>query len=207
MQNFLDDFVFESLVETQVRGTKHIEFGPISISIDQDSSKGVGGKTWPAAEALCNHLRYLDTINPGCFNDKRILELGAGTGLVGLVCTLLNNCNSTSRVILTDLDYCLPIIDKNMNINIPVELRHIVSVMELSWGKDLYIDEKFDYIFAADCVYLESTFDLLVDTLCVLCPVGSDTRVLLSSKKRRKADKRFLLKLRKHFDIYIVCFH
>lgn len=42
-----------------------------------------------------------------------------------------------------------------------------------------------DVLLAADCVYLESSFPLLVDTLVQLA--GPDTLVLLSYKKRRKS--------------------
>jgi hypothetical protein len=70
-----------------------------------------------------------------------------------------------------------------------------------------------DVVLAADCVYFEPAFPLLVATLCALA--GAETEVLLCYKKRRKvrarsrtsarltgrlqADKRFFALLRKSF--------
>ncbi len=66
-------------------------------------------------------------------------------------------------------------------------------------GLDTIPDHNFDYILAADCVYLEAAFDSLITTFLDFCPVGSKTVIILVSKKRRKADKKFLIKLKKHF--------
>ena len=65
-------------------------------------------------------------------------------------------------------------------------------------------ETKFDYILASDCVYLESTFDILIDSLKTLIPESSTTRLIISSKKRRRADRLFFLKLKKVFDMVLV---
>jgi len=54
-----------------------------------------------------------------------------------------------------------------------------------------------DLILAADCVYFEPAFPLLVQTLSELS--DSKTEILFSYKKRRKADKRFFTILKKKF--------
>lgn len=75
-----------------------------------------------------------------------------------------------------------------------------------------------DIILAADCVYFEPAFPLLVQTLCDLSPKGSNLEILFCYKKRRKvsifpsiralcnscdqipqADKRFFGMLKKKF--------
>ena len=58
-----------------------------------------------------------------------------------------------------------------------------------------------DIVLAADCVYLEAAFPLLVSTLVALVPSPPDRapEVLLSYKKRRKADKRFFAMLKTYF--------
>jgi len=53
-------------------------------------------------------------------------------------------------------------------------------------------------IIAADCVYYEPAFPLLVKTLKDLVPDKS-VEVLFCYKKRRKADKRFFTLLKKEF--------
>jgi len=55
-----------------------------------------------------------------------------------------------------------------------------------------------DLILAADCVYFEPAFPLLVKTLSDLV-VDEKTEVLFCYKKRRKGDKRFFALLKKKF--------
>ena len=64
-----------------------------------------------------------------------------------------------------------------------------------------------DLILAADCVYFEPAFPLLVSTLAALVPPPPERapEVLFCYKKRRKADKRFFALLKKHFTWNIVC--
>ena len=53
-----------------------------AIDICEDSSGGCGGKAWEAADVL---LAHLDWKGPDWLKSKkRIIELGAGTGIVGI---------------------------------------------------------------------------------------------------------------------------
>jgi hypothetical protein len=63
-----------------------------------------------------------------------------------------------------------------------------------------------DLILAADCVYFEPAFPLLVSTLAALVPPPPERapEVLFCYKKRRKADKRFFALLKKCFTWNIV---
>lgn len=57
-----------------------------------------------------------------------------------------------------------------------------------------------DIILAADCVYFEPAFPLLISTLSALVsPPAHAPEVLFCYKKRRKADKRFFSLLKKSF--------
>jgi len=60
------------------------------------------------------------------------------------------------------------------------------------------IPRRPDLILAADCVYYEPTFPLLVQTLSDLVN-DEKTEVLFCYKKRRKADKRFFILLKNKF--------
>jgi len=63
-----------------------------------------------------------------------------------------------------------------------------------------------DIVLAADCVYFEPAFPLLVSTLAMLVPPPPERapEVLFCYKKRRKADKRFFALLKKYFTWNIV---
>jgi len=84
---------------------------------------------------------------------------------------------------------------ENVKIN---KLSPLCVVTELNWGEPIPAEiPRPDIILAADCVYFEPAFPLLVQTLCDL--VGEETEVLFCYKKRRKADKRFFALLKKKF--------
>ncbi|KAF8211446.1 putative methyltransferase-domain-containing protein [Mycena galopus ATCC 62051] len=98
-------------------------------------------------------------------------------------------------VYLTDQAPLLNIMRENVEIN---KLSSLCVVEELNWGEPIPAQlPRPDVILAADCVYFEPAFPLLVQTLCDL--VSEDTEVLFCYKKRRKADKRFFALLKKKF--------
>lgn len=85
---------------------------------------------------------------------------------------------------------------QNVTLN---NLQSCVSVHELNWGETPPSDiPPPELILAADCVYFEPAFPLLVQTLSEMAVSGS-TEILFCYKKRRKADKRFFTMLKKKF--------
>ncbi|PPQ92394.1 hypothetical protein CVT25_008744 [Psilocybe cyanescens] len=156
---------------------------PISISLLVDASPGCGGLAWPAGQILAS---YLVQCGPEYIKDKNILELGSGTGLVGLVVGALGNAN----IWITDQAYffteytspLLPIMKQNVCLN---RLGDKVAVAELNWGSPIPSEiPRPDIILAADCVYFEPAFPLLVQTLNDLS--DSKNEIFFCYKKRRK---------------------
>ncbi|KAG2148071.1 putative methyltransferase-domain-containing protein [Suillus clintonianus] len=160
----------------------------VSISLKVDASHGCGGIAWPAGEVLSNYIAFRGN---GYLDGKKIVELGSGTGLVGLVAGALGG-----TVWITDQAPMLDIMQQNVTLN---NLQSCVSVRELNWGETLLSDmPPPELILAADCVYFEPAFPLLVQTLSEMAVSGS-TEILFCYKKRRKADKRFFTMLKKKF--------
>ncbi|KIM67776.1 hypothetical protein SCLCIDRAFT_1209915 [Scleroderma citrinum Foug A] len=159
----------------------------IQITLKVDASPGCGGIAWPAGEVLSN---YIALRGKQYCQGRSILELGSGTGLVGLVAGALGG-----RVWITDQTPLLGIMQENTILN---NLQTLVTVSELNWGEKVRPEIPHpDIILAADCVYYEPAFPLLVRTLSDLS--GESTEVLFCYKKRRKADKRFFTLLKKYF--------
>ncbi|OJA07698.1 hypothetical protein AZE42_01865 [Rhizopogon vesiculosus] len=159
----------------------------VSISLKVDASPGCGGIAWPAGEVLSNYITYRGI---GYLKGKNIVELGSGTGLVGLVAGALGG-----TVWTTDQAPLLDIMHQNVMLN---NLQSRVSVCELNWGeKPPFEIPPPELILAADCVYFEPAFPLLVQTLSDMAL--SSTEILFCYKKRRKADKRFFTMLKKKF--------
>ncbi|KIJ56579.1 hypothetical protein M422DRAFT_72783 [Sphaerobolus stellatus SS14] len=159
-----------------------------TIKLTVDAGPGCGGIAWPAGCVLANYLTTRKTLQ-----GLKILELGSGTGLVGIVAGLLH----ADSVWVTDQEPLLDLIRSNIDLN---GLQN-VHVAKLDWGTalDQGIRDDIDLILAADCVYFEPAFPLLVETLCALAARSRNPEILFCYKKRRKADKRFFALLKKEF--------
>lgn len=162
---------------------------PVTITLQLliDTLPGCGGQLWPSAQVLGSYLIRRHSSLAG----KTVVELGSGTGLVGLVAAFLGG-----QTVITDQLPLLDLMRKNVSIN---GLADRCTVAELNWGTSIPEDipRRPDLILAADCVYFEPAFPLLVQTLDSLSVMG--TEILFCYKKRRKADKRFFNLLRKKF--------
>ncbi|XP_064329132.1 protein-lysine methyltransferase METTL21E isoform X2 [Phalacrocorax carbo] len=89
-----------------------------------------GAVVWPSALILCY---FLET-NSKQYNlvDKNVIEIGAGTGLVSIVASLLG-----ALVTATDLPELLGNLQHNVLQNTKLKCKHQPRVKELSWGIDL----------------------------------------------------------------------
>lgn len=136
---------------------------------------GVAAPVWEAAIHLSAYLVDRSVEVKG----KRVIELGAGTGLLGIFAARLG-----AVVTLTDLPVALPSLSANVSANTPPGGWPCPpSVLPLSWGVDqLGFPSDWDFVLGADIVYLPETFPLLLDTLVHLCHSG--TEVFFCSKMR-----------------------
>lgn len=57
------------------------------------------------------------------------------------------------------------------------------------------------HILAADCVYFEPAFPLLLTTLSALLALNSSAIIYFSFKRRRRADMQFMKKAKKMFAV------
>ncbi|XP_035699248.1 uncharacterized protein LOC118431916 [Branchiostoma floridae] len=142
--------------------------------------------------------RYLEA-NKDKVVDRKIIELGAGTGLTGIVASLLG-----AKVTITDTKEGLESTRINVGRNTR-NVRHAPLVKQLKWGDDLHMyptSDHYDYILGADIIYIEETFPDLLRTLRHLC--DHDTVILLASKIRYERDERFFNMLRQEYDVRVI---
>ncbi|XP_051913727.1 protein N-lysine methyltransferase METTL21A [Hippocampus zosterae] len=168
-------------------------FASHEIVIAQDwRTLGVAAVVWDAAVVLCMYLELGHVDLKG----KVSIELGAGTGLVGIVAALLG-----AKVTITDRRCALDFLSNNVKYNLPSDLWESVAVSELSWGEGLdhFPAGGFDLVLGADIVYLEDTFVPLIQTLQHLC--ADATVVLLACRIRYERDTNFLTMLREQFTV------
>lgn len=175
-----------------------VAMGGREIELMRDPMAGTGGLLWPAGEVLADYLIRQGRSDPALFRDKAILELGSGTGVVGLGLAM-NLDLGRGSLTMTDLGKVVPILERNILLN---GSPPSVNVKELEWGKPPE-DQNLttcDLILLADCIYLEPLFDPLISTLLEV--MQKDGAVAyLCYKKRRKADVRFFKQLKRHFTL------
>ncbi|XP_056229627.1 uncharacterized protein LOC130167428 isoform X3 [Seriola aureovittata] len=160
-----------------------------------ESIDSYGAVMWPAALALCSFLdNNRDEVN---LQGKEVLELGAGTGLVTIVASLLG-----ASVTSTDLPEVLSNLRANVMRNTRKHCRHTPEVEVLSWGYDLERTHptsiyRYDYILAADVVYHHDFLDELLATMKHFCRPG--TTVIWANKVRMENDLTFTENFKKAF--------
>ncbi|ETV63789.1 hypothetical protein H257_19280 [Aphanomyces astaci] len=122
---------------------------------DSGAGLGIGWYVWPSAIKLA---AFLDR-NRHLVHAKRVLELGAGTALPGLLAAKL----SAAHVTLTDKDEA-----DLCNARDAVLLNHIppskVTLTPLVWGQD-FAGGSIDVILAADCFYNAHDFEDILATM------------------------------------------
>ena len=110
----------------------------------EQHSGSLGGRVWKSAAALCRWQRA----HASLFEGTRVIELGSGTGAVGLYAA---GCHA-SRVILTDgSDEVQTLMQTNVGLNrslLPTQ--GSIAVARLRWGRDDAPSEPFDWVLASD---------------------------------------------------------
>jgi predicted nicotinamide N-methyase len=174
----------------------------ITISISEPSgvsSENLSFSTWGASYVLANQLHKIPV--PPTADSKQsprdgrwALELGAGTGLVGLSAASIWRTN----VVLTDLPNILPGVTTNISLNEHQTRRNGGSAIpgSLDWSSP---DELRTYpsrvnhmaeiirpetskpglILAADTIYSEEHPEILCKTISTWLASGPDSRVVL----------------------------
>jgi predicted nicotinamide N-methyase len=187
-----------------------------TVVVSQSSAEETfpGGCLWELgillAKLFCSP-RY-SPIQPNSWNKVKVLELGAGVGLTGIVTGVLG----ARQVILTDLPVVIERITKN---NIALNASHLkgvnnklrVSAQSLTWG---FANEEADalaslggafpdLLIAGDVSYqhkpgASSHFDALVNT--VLNTSGTNTIFVFGHRVRMEASHDLLNGFLQHFD-------
>ncbi|KAJ7344856.1 hypothetical protein JRQ81_000806 [Phrynocephalus forsythii] len=130
---------------------------------------------------------------------RSALELGAGTGLVGLMAAALG-----AHVTVTDLEEAQDLLAMNIECNRNL-IRGSIRAKVLKWGEDAtaFLPAP-DYILMADCIYYEESLEPLLRTLKDLS--GPETRIFCCYEERTvgknpKVEKRYFELLQEDFEL------
>ncbi|KAI3847168.1 hypothetical protein MKW92_011461 [Papaver armeniacum] len=163
-----------------------------TLAIEQDNgSMHVGTSVWPCSLVLVKFLeRWLLSNSSSSsssssatpkpythlldFSGKKAIELGCGCGPAGMGLFLLG----LENIILTDITPVMPALKRNLKRNKPV-LGKNLKISQLYWNNLNQIktlNPPFDFVIAADVVYIEESVRHLVSAMESLV---SDTGFIL----------------------------
>ncbi|OAL28969.1 hypothetical protein AYO22_02405 [Fonsecaea multimorphosa] len=149
----------------------------------------LGLKTWTSSVLLSRRLQDCRRYIPG--EATRVLELGAGTGLVGIAAA----CIWKTHVLLTDLPEILPNLQRNLEQNQELITRSCGSYESraLDWADEMDSpqrdEDKFMVIVAADPIYSAEHPKMLVDAVSRWICSSSEARFIVELPLRDRYDK------------------
>lgn len=73
------------------------------LLLSQDGLAGCGGFVWIAGKRLASYLLQQSICQPGLLANKRVVELGTGTGVVGLALGTSCDLGATGKIYVTDV--------------------------------------------------------------------------------------------------------
>ncbi|CAK4395452.1 unnamed protein product [Aphanomyces euteiches] len=168
----------------------------LALTLHQDMALGVGGVLWNCGRALIEAIACHQELVRG----QDILELGCGTGAVGLASGFFQ----PRSLWLTDLETLLPLVKKNVS-QATQDHTDVFQAVEISveayrWGSTPPPHKQFGLVLCSDCLYEPSVFADFVQSL--LDVTQPHTRVLLAYKQRIfEREEHVLLALSKLFDM------
>ncbi|XP_072427954.1 EEF1A lysine methyltransferase 3-like [Chiloscyllium punctatum] len=129
----------------------------LNIGMFSFNKLGFGSSVWDAALVL---LQYFEEQKMS-FANKKVIELGSGTGILGIVTVLLGG-----DATITDKPELLKQMEWNVLVNIPSSCQSRIKVRALTWGYDhMLFSSDYDYILCADIMYAYDSAPLILKTL------------------------------------------
>ncbi|MCJ1396366.1 hypothetical protein MMC18_009256 [Xylographa bjoerkii] len=179
--------------------------GCAELSIWEETGESIARHIWDASLGLVAHLRFLLLPQPAPATPSplrhllhtprstplRVLELGAGCGIVGLA---LAQMRSDSHVMLTDLPEAMNILALNAS-TARLASGSQVEHLPLDWDAERpesVQDKRFELVLVSDCTYNADSLPALVRTLrAVVRDEEEGVLVLVAMKARHESEKVF----------------
>ncbi|KAF9477753.1 hypothetical protein BDN70DRAFT_907091 [Pholiota conissans] len=133
---------------------------------------------------------------------RRILELGAGIGMLSIAFAVMRSRPLSSekvndRIIATDIDSAMPLLEENIAANSGYFQSTKPEAKILDWDdeglpEDIQALKSFDAIVMADVTYNTASFPSLTHTLSKLARLGPKApAILLGYKERDESERTF----------------
>ncbi|KAK0199256.1 putative methyltransferase-domain-containing protein [Desarmillaria ectypa] len=172
---------------------------------------GIGLSSWLVTKSRLAQLP--ETLQTALFSkeNRTIIELGAGTGVLSLTLAALRDerDDSKSRIMTTDLESAIPLLEHNIasNGHLLPDGSACPKASVLDWDEDLpdYIQslpDGFDAIVMADVTYNTSSFPGLLRTLASLTTMSAKRPLVLLGYKERDEAERTIWVMAKEIGIH-----
>ena len=172
----------------------------LAVHGESDEDGSMHGKVWEEGTVTANFLR--DYFAPLGLRGQSVVELGAGSGIAGLMAAMLG-----AKVLITDIDVAIPMIRYNSVINLTsAELRRVKAVC-FEWGvtpaSTLLQDSLLkggrrhaepDVILCAGVLYYETLVVPLCQALRALSGKGTGIFVFVRSRPESTSCQLLFLK-------------
>ncbi|XP_037652058.1 protein-lysine methyltransferase METTL21D [Sebastes umbrosus] len=174
-----------------------------TLKVKQCYLGDVGCVVWDAAIVLAKYLETKQFNDPSsgvsAWTGRRVVELGAGTGVVGLMAATLG-----AAVTVTDLEDLQTLLRVNIQENQALISSGSVTAKVLKWGEDVSdFQPPPHYVLMADCIYYEQSIVPLVESLKLLS--GPETCIICCYEQRTegvnpKVERQFFELLQQNFN-------
>lgn len=152
------------------------------LSLACDWGVGIGGGLWSTGLLLIEHLCTHAALYDEALRDRRVLELGSGTGLVGLAAARFG---PPREVVITDLESHLDMCRSNVDRNAASTATNqdcckVIRVEKYDWSGEVPAQlgvVPFDIILGTDVAYYEHLYDPFIRALDRTA--GPNTLILL----------------------------
>lgn len=164
----------------------------LTLKLEQ-SYAALGTTVWDGSIALAKMFDSREIFPVNYLQKCKILELGAGCGLVGIYLCLLG----AKMSVLTDQQCCIETLEHNVAMNISDVCRSKIKVLEYSWGNstsELTIDGLFDLVLAAEVLYSPTDSKLLAQ--CIPRLTLKKSKIFISMGRNRGGEEVFVKTMR-----------
>ncbi|KAK9478817.1 putative methyltransferase-domain-containing protein [Lipomyces japonicus] len=190
---------------------RKVELGNLRLALLEETGNSVNKHLWDSGLLLANYIstssaaiqkKILSSLIPSIASGKivRILELGTGCGLVGI---LFSKLVPNSEVYLSDLESTRDVCERNIALNKDRHGRHgKMRFVTFDWDSssntasenaEVY-DKDWDLVISCDCTYNPDSFGILTDVMQKV--IGQTTKLLLVHKDRHGSEKQIFDMLR-----------
>ncbi|XP_007904229.1 EEF1A lysine methyltransferase 3 [Callorhinchus milii] len=193
---FCDVSTQDGMGSGDFRSWKRYDFCGHTLTIFLDKADYLGAHVWKSALVLCEYFER-EKIS---FAGKKVIELGSGSGIVGILAVLLGG-----DVTFTDRSFALNQIKHNISVNVPPSCKDRAKVFTLYWEEDpSSFPSDYDIILGSDIVYATSSYPSLLNTLRHLSNPGTTAYICTELRPRNEYNVFHEEMLPQHFNCQVV---